>query len=171
MRRPTAVRVCCRARGDTAHTCRFTHRAQVCAHADIHTHTHRHLLAQCVRPDKLLHPFIYPEMCPVSLHASFSSILSPLLSLYKPALLFPPPLSLPAATNHRKPERTEGDIKKEGKQKTAKKKKKRGEGVSGGLSFFPLDKRPVGIHLISVDAGPKNEQPAGQINMEEKWWQ
>lgn len=140
----------------------------------MHTQIVTHTLADtvCVRPDKLLHPFIYPEMCPVSLHASFSSILSPLLSLYKPALLVPPPLSLPAATNHRKPERTGGDIKKEGKQKTAKKKKGGlGGGVSGGLSFFPLDKRPVGIHLVSFDTGPKNEQPAGQINMEEKWWQ
>lgn len=108
-------------------------------------HPHTHTLAQCVRSHKLLHPLIYPAMCPVSLHASLAipSFSSPSLIRVYPA---PPPLSLPAATNHRKAERTGGGIRKKRERENGKK----GGGISGGLSFFFSDKRPVGIHLRPI---------------------
>ncbi len=44
-------------------------------HTHTHTHTHKHThMCMCVYawPDKLLQPFIYPPMCPVSLLVSLS---------------------------------------------------------------------------------------------------
>lgn len=97
------------------------------------------MLAECVRSDKLLHPFIYPKMCPVSLDAYIP--IPPF-----PPLQFPPPLSLPAATNHRKPERTEETLKK--KERGTEKTVKEGNALVG--SCFLFNKRAVGIHLRPI---------------------
>lgn len=101
-------------------------------------------------------------LCPVSVHSSFSSILSPLLGLYKPVLHFTPPPSLPAATNRRKPERTEGGIRKEGKRKTAKRKGEKGEKVLVGVSLSSTLTKDqwASTSGLPVNTGPKNEQPA-----------
>lgn len=134
---------CVLSRTDTALICRFTDLAQVCACVDIHTDTHARAGTVCAVWQTATSLYLpsdvpcVPPRLPLQPFFLFSSI--------NTSLQFPPPLSLPAATNHRKPERTGGDIKKRENQKMV-----RGGGISGGLSFFPSNKRPVGIHLRPI---------------------
>lgn len=94
----------------------------------------------CVQPDKLLHPFIYPEICPMS---ACDSPYIPFLSC--PTV----PSSSIAACCH-KSQRAWKDREafkekkktKQGKQKMVKEGK-----TLAGVSFSFRNKRPVGIHL------------------------
>lgn len=112
------------------HLCTCTH-----PYRDTSISTYTHTLAQCVWPDKLLpptsHPFIYPVLCPVSLHLSPSCLFLPLF-WYKPTLqlhLLPYRCLLPQITAA---ERLNGQ--REMVKKRERENVKGKGGVSGGLT-------------------------------------